>query len=262
MDYVVVCVAAMLASALTLFSGFGLGTLLLPAFAIFFPIPVAVAATAMVHLANNVFKLALVGRRAHAGTVLRFAVPAAAAAFVGAWLLGQLGELPSILAWRSWWGGAHEITWIGVVIAGVMIGFAVLELSPRFDSLSFAPGWIPVGGVISGFFGGLSGHQGALRTAFLSRAGLTKEAFIATGVVSAVVVDVARLGVYGREFYTARFGVIEPRVWWLVGSASVAAFVGAYVGSRLARKVTMRGVRVAVGVMLLVIGVLVGLGVV
>jgi len=40
-----------------LLSGFGLGTLLLPVFALFFPLPVAIAATALVHLANNFFKL-------------------------------------------------------------------------------------------------------------------------------------------------------------------------------------------------------------
>jgi acyl-CoA reductase-like NAD-dependent aldehyde dehydrogenase len=44
------------------------------------------------------------------------------------------------------------------------------------------PGYLPVGGLLSGFFGGLSGHQGALRSVFLLRAGLTKESFIATGV--------------------------------------------------------------------------------
>ena len=37
MEYVVVCLVALGASALTLFSGFGLGTVLMPAFALFFP---------------------------------------------------------------------------------------------------------------------------------------------------------------------------------------------------------------------------------
>ena len=71
MEYVVVCAVALVVSALTLFSGFGLGTLLMPAFALFFPVPVAIAATAVVHLANNVFKVALVGRRADWSVVVR-----------------------------------------------------------------------------------------------------------------------------------------------------------------------------------------------
>lgn len=48
----------------------------------------------------------------------------------------------------------------------------------------FPPHWLPLGGLLSGFFGGLSGNQGALRSAFLLKAGLSKEAFIATGTVS------------------------------------------------------------------------------
>ena len=51
---------------------------------------------------------------------------------------------------------------------------------------------------MSGFIGGVSGHQGALRSAFLLRfkASITKESFIATNVVIAVFVDVVRLAVY------------------------------------------------------------------
>jgi len=41
---------------------FGLGTILTPVLAVFFPMPIAVAATAVVHLSNNLFKVFLVGR--------------------------------------------------------------------------------------------------------------------------------------------------------------------------------------------------------
>jgi uncharacterized protein len=72
MDLVAVCVAVLFASGLTLFSGFGLGTILTPVFALFFPVPAAIAMTAVVHLANNVFKIGLVGRDADWGTIARF----------------------------------------------------------------------------------------------------------------------------------------------------------------------------------------------
>jgi hypothetical protein len=60
----IVGVTAFVASGLTLFSGFGLGTVLLPVFSLFLPVPLAVAATAVVHFANNLFKLGLVGTAA------------------------------------------------------------------------------------------------------------------------------------------------------------------------------------------------------
>lgn len=64
MDYALIAATAFVASGLTLFSGFGLGTVLLPAFALFLPVPAAIAATAVVHLLNNLFKGGLVGRNA------------------------------------------------------------------------------------------------------------------------------------------------------------------------------------------------------
>ena len=87
MTAIAVCLIAFGASALTFFSGFGLGTLLLPAFAFFYPIEIAVASTAVVHFLNGLFKLLLVGRHADRRTVLRFGIPAIPAAFLGAWLL-------------------------------------------------------------------------------------------------------------------------------------------------------------------------------
>lgn len=53
LSYIVLSATALATSALTLFSGFGLGTILTPVFAIFFPIEVAIASTAVVHLSNE-----------------------------------------------------------------------------------------------------------------------------------------------------------------------------------------------------------------
>lgn len=57
MEYILICSDAFVASGVTLFSGFGLGTvLLMPVFAVFFPVP-AIVLTAIVHFLNNLFKL-------------------------------------------------------------------------------------------------------------------------------------------------------------------------------------------------------------
>ncbi len=82
MDFVIVCLVALGASGLTLFSGFGLGTLLLPAFLLFFPADLAVAMTALVHFLNNTFKLILLGRHADRSVAIRFGIPAIVASFV------------------------------------------------------------------------------------------------------------------------------------------------------------------------------------
>lgn len=134
MELVLIGVSALLVSGLTLFSGFGLGTVLMPVFALFFPLPLAIAATAVVH-------------------------------------------------------------------------------------------------------------------------------FVATGVVSAVIVDAARLVVYGASFMAGNFAqsqeLLAP-----VAVGTICAFVGSFLGKRMLQKVTLRTVQVVVAVAMLLIGVGLAVGLV
>jgi hypothetical protein len=259
MEYLLISTVAMVVSALTLFSGFGLGTVLMPVFALFFPVPVAVAATAIVHLANNLFKVVLMGRWANWSIVSRFALPATIMAIVGAALLTLVDRLPPLYSYQVG-DQPHQISVVKLVIALVIIAFALFDLLPGFRDLTFDPKYLPLGGMLSGFFGGLSGNQGALRSAFLIKAGLDKEAFVGTGVVATVLVDVARLLVYGLAFYTTNFVQLEAGILGLVLAATLAAFLGAVLGRRLLKKVTLHTVQVIVGVGLILLGIGLGSG--
>lgn len=252
MEYLLVCTVALLVSGLTLFSGFGLGTLLMPAFALFFPVPVAVAATAVVHLANNLFKVFLVGRQADWGVLARFALPGAAAAMIGAAALQLFAHFPPLMEYQLG-GQLHQITLVKLVIGGLIVAFAAFELLPTLTALAFDRRYLVLGGLLSGFFGGLSGNQGALRSAFLIRAGLSKEAYIGTGTVAAVVVDTARLLVYGLGFYASAMQDAVA-VGNLVIAATLAAFGGAFLAKRLLHKVTLLLLQRLVGVLLVLIG--------
>jgi uncharacterized membrane protein YfcA len=252
MELFVIAIVALAAAALTLFSGFGLGTILMPVFALFFPVPVAIAATAVVHLANNLFKLGLMARQADWHVVFRFGLPAALAAVAGAMLLGWIDMAPVLAHW-SWSGRHFEITLIKAVIGLLIMTFALLELWPRFQGLALPTRLMPVGGLLSGFFGGLSGNQGALRSAFLIKAGLTKEAFVATGAVVAVMVDVVRILVYGTATLASHFE--QSRVLAVpVLIATLCAFAGSWLGKKLLTKVTLHSVQITVAATMLVIG--------
>jgi uncharacterized protein len=253
MHYLIICLCAFLASGLTLFSGFGLGTLLLPVMALFFPIDAAIALTAVVHCLNNLFKFALLGRHADKGTVLRFGLPAILAALLGARLLLWLSHLQPLLAYQFL--GLHlQVLPVKLVVAGLMILFALFELLPRFAEVAVEKQYLPLGGLLSGFFGGLSGHQGALRAPFLLKSGLSKESFIATGVVISLMVDIPRIAVYSANLPILRTSGNLP----LLAAAVLAAFAGAFLGNRLLKKVTLRGIQILVALMLL--GISVGLG--
>ncbi|KAF5033148.1 Sulfite exporter TauE/SafE [anaerobic digester metagenome] len=248
MEYIVICLASLAVSGLTLFSGFGLGTVLTPVMAIFFPIETAVAVTAVVHFANNLFKLTLFGRQSDWGVTLRFGLPALVASFAGAWVLVKVSGLEPLFSY-SVAGGEFFVTPVKLLVGVLIVFFAVLELRGG-KKQAIPASWLPVGGVVSGFFGGLSGNQGAFRSAFLLGAGLGKEAFIATGVVLACIVDVTRLGVYagmaGSHMITENAG--------LVVAASLSAFLGVHYSRKVLKKMTIQTVRVLVGVMLLLLG--------
>ncbi len=248
MKYLLICFTALFTSGLTLFSGFGLGTLLMPAFAIFFPLPVAVGLTAIVHFLNNLFKLALLGRHADRKIVVAFGLPAVLAAFLGARALYWLSALPPLACYQAF---GHNLTVdpVKLSIGLLLIAFALLEAIPSLEKLSFDRKYLPLGGTFSGFFGGLSGNQGALRSAFLIRCGLSKEAFIASGVVVACLVDLTRLGVYAAKFSALDIKANAA----LLTAAAFSAFLGAWLGNRLLQKITVRAVQLTVTAMLFLI---------
>jgi uncharacterized protein len=257
MEIIVLCVAALVTSLLTFFSGFGLGTILTPVFAIFFPIEIAIALTGVVHFLNNLFKLVLVGKNADRQVVMRFGIPAFFAAMAGAFLLLQISQFDPIM---SYFVGTREfhVTPVKLIIAMLLIFFALMEIVPALKNLEFGKNRLVAGGMLSGFFGGLSGHQGALRSAFLIRSGLSKEAFVATGIVIACIIDFSRLGVYSTRFLKS--GLQDNAT--LVAAATLSAFAGAYFGSKLLAKVTMSTIQMIVTIMLIILSVGIGLGII
>jgi uncharacterized membrane protein YfcA len=256
-EYITICLAALLSSGLTLYSGFGLGTILVPVFAVFFPIDIAIALTAIVHFLNNIFKLVMLGKSADKNVVIKFGIPAILFAFLGAYVLVLLTGMQPLFRY-SISNKVFNITTIKLTIAVLLVFFALFDLVPRFTNLQFDKKYLSLGGVLSGFFGGLSGNQGALRSAFLIRAGLSQKAFIASGVVIACLVDFSRLTVYSKQIIAAS----DEINYALITSATLSAFAGAYVGNRLVKKVTIKMLHYIVAAMLFAFGLLLGVGII
>jgi len=261
MHYVIVAFAAFFVSGLTLLSGFGLGTLLMPVFALFFPVEVAIAATAVVHGANNIFKIGMVGKHADKTLVIHFGVPAIIAAFAGAAALGYVSHFGEIARYSL---GARTavITPIKLVMGVLMLAFALFELLPRLRELKFDRKYLFIGGILSGFFGGFSGHQGALRSAFLVKMGVSTGAFVGTNAVIGFMVDMARIITYAATFLLAKTtSPIGPDQWPLILTGTLAAFVGVMISKRFLHKITMKMVQTLTGALLLAIALALGSGI-
>ncbi len=256
MEHIIIPIVALLASLLTFFSGFGLGTLLTPFLVLFFPAEIAIALTGIVHLLNNLFKIGLVGKKINWEIGLKFGIPAIIGAFIGALILHQLSDSTSIYSYQ-FYSKTNDVTFIKITIAVLMIGFSLFELVPRLKNLEFEKDKMYIGGIISGFFGGLSGNQGALRSAFLIRFGLSKEVYIATGVLIACCIDITRLSVY---FENLSYHSLKENSTLLI-ITTLAAFMGAFIGNKLLKKVTLIFIQRTVAILILLIAVGLGSGI-
>lgn len=257
MEFVVICLAAFLTAILTFFSGFGLGTILMPVFAIFFPVEIAIALTGVVHFSSNIYKVILVGKNASKDVLLSFGVPAILAALVGAWLLLKIAEMTSLYQYQMF-NKVYEITIVKLIVSILLIAFSVLEIVPSFKKIQFNKRRLVLGGLLSGFFGGLTGMQGAIRSAFLIKSGLSKKTYIATGVVISCLVDFTRLSVYASRFKEANLQEHAS----LIISAVLAAIAGASIGNLILKKITLKFIQGLVASMLVLIGIALGAGII
>lgn len=255
MEIITISITAFFVAILTFFSGFGLGTILTPVMMIFFPVELAIALTGVVHFFNNIFKLFLVGRYTNKVVLFRFGIPAVIAAIIGSWVLLNISDLQPLFTYEVS-GRGFEVYPVKFIVSILLIIFAGIDLIPYFNALQFGKDKLPIGGALSGFFGGLSGNQGALRSAFLIKAGLSKEAFVGTAVVVSTFVDITRLSIYATGFEKA--GLTDNLD--LVISATLAAIAGAFLGNKLLKKVTLRFLQVSIAIMLILISIALGAG--
>ena len=167
----------------------------------------------------------------------------------------RLNKLPPLFNYQIG-ESIFEVDLVKLIVSILLIIFTLIDLIPYFSKLEFNKNKLPLGGALSGFFGGLSGNQGALRSAFLIKLGLSKEAFIATAAVVSTFVDVTRLSVYASRFTKSGLTDNIP----LLICATLAGIAGAFIGNRLLKKVTLKFIQVFVSVLLILVSIALGAG--
>jgi uncharacterized membrane protein YfcA len=238
-EYLILSVLSFIAGGLTLFTGFGLATLLLPVFTIFLPIEIAVASTAVVHLINNLYKFFIFFKNTNWRIVVSFGINAAIAAVIGSLTLNFL---------------SLQSQKLDVVMGTVIIFIALFEISP-LRKLEIKPKYLPLGGLISGFFGGFSGHQGMFRSIFLVKSGLDTKKFIATGVAIAVLVDITRLTIYGNTIFDSSVQNFQQYLFPIFIS-TLSAIFGVWMATDLVTKMNIKIITNFIAFLMIVIGLL------
>jgi uncharacterized membrane protein YfcA len=225
--------ASVLAGAVAAVSGFGIGSLLTPLLMFWMPAAHAVAVTAIPHAIATTIRWFRLRSDVHGPTFQQFGIASAIGGLAGAALQSRLAgpTLTSLLA-------------VLLVIAGST------ELARRPLPLPQTGFWRIVGGILSGFFGGLVGNQGGIRAAALLGFRLQPRQLVATATAAALLVDAARVPIY---LLSSGPVIVGTARLWIV--ASVGVTVGTFLGVPLLSRIPESMYRRIVGGLLLVLGI-------
>jgi len=219
-------------STLTLLTGFGVGTILTPTFALLYDVKTAVLLVSIVHLTNNLLKFGLFRRNVNLSILRRFG------------LVSIIGAL----------AGSFAQSFLQSSIVAIALG-CFLIVTGSLEFLPVNPFRIPrsfdqAGGFLSGLMGGIIGNQGAIRSAYLLNYDLTKESFIGTGTAIAILIDLTRIPVY----LTHQAVTIETAGPGLL-VVILVAFGGTFLGKRLLRHLSLGRFRRVVASFLILVGI-------
>ena len=209
-EVLLVAIGAFIAAALTVPAGFGLSTILTPFVLLMMGPHEAIAVVAVVHGAHNAGKFAALRENVDFAAFRRYGIWLVIGAILGATLQNEVPHRPLL-----------------ALIGAFLVLLPILTLSERWTGYRIPETNDRVGGFGSGFMGGLTGHQGALRAMFLTRRLPDKMAYAATASVLALCVDLSRIPIY----VLFRYDEIAPHLQLTIVLV-VAALLGVRIGKR------------------------------
>jgi uncharacterized protein len=172
---------------------------------------VAVAAVAVPHAIATAFRCWRLRASIDLHVLTRFGLLSAAGALAGALLYTRLG-----------------LTTLTQILGGLLVLTSLAQLT------GWTSRWRPRGplvailGVMSGFFGGVAGNQGGLRSAALLAFQLPPTRFVATATATGVLVDMAR-----TPIYLWQSGATLLTLWLPIAIAAAGVLIGTVLGERI-----------------------------
>jgi uncharacterized membrane protein YfcA len=211
----IVFAVSVLAGALASVTGFGMGSLITPVFALIVDTRLAVAAVSVPHVIGTALRFMLLSGSIDRRVLVQFGLTSAAGGLIGALLHERVSN-----------------RWLTLVFAAVLIFAAISQATGLARRLRFPGAAAWMAGALSGLLGGLVGNQGGIRSAALVAFGLPKARFVATATAVALFVDGARLPVY---LATAHDGMWT--MWRIIGLSTAGVVVGTLLGSRVLTRI-------------------------
>ena len=206
---------AIVAGTIAAIAGFGIGSVLTPAMAYWYPAKLAVAAVSIPHLVATAYRLWLVREHVDLSILRSFGAMSAAGGLTGA--IAQ-----TLLASR----------YLEIVLAVLLMFVGIGGWLGYTKKLRFTGIWAWLSGAVSGFLGGLVGNQGGLRSGAMLGLGVPRDDFIATATATGVIVDLARMPIYVATQWRELQTIALP-----ISVMTIGVLIGTSAGIRLLRKV-------------------------
>jgi uncharacterized protein len=230
---IVLFVVAAIAGAVAAVAGFGIGSLLTPLVSIETGAKLAVTLVSIPHAAATALRCWRLRRHVDWQVFRGFGLASAGGGLVGAAIHARASS-PAL----------------GATLGALLVFAGLSTLTGLADRLRFRGAAALAAGGLSGFFGGLVGNQGGIRSAALLGIDLGRDAFVATATASALVVDAARVGLYLASDHAA-----VVRHWSIVVVATAGALLGTLGGERVLRRIPEPVFRRVVAVTLVMLGI-------
>lgn len=215
--------------------GFGIGSFVTPMLTLKVGIGVAVASVSIVHFLGTITRFLFWKKYINKKILLSFGLTSAVGGLIGALL--------------------HNVFYNNVltIIFGCLLVFAgTMELTGLSEKIRFSGILAWIAGGFSGFFGGLVGNQGGIRSASMLGFNLKQKEFVATATGIALMVDIARVPVYlitqGKQILS---------IWQYIAIAAVGVLIGTEIGIWFLEKIPEKIFKKVVAGIILTVGLFV-----
>ncbi|MDD5556878.1 MAG: sulfite exporter TauE/SafE family protein [bacterium] len=221
-----------LAATVGTITGFGTSTIMIPILVQFMPPVEAIFLVAIIHWFGDIWKVALFRSGVRARLILLFGIPGLLAGFGGASITLEADQAVLLK-----------------ILGGFIAAYALFLLLQRSFRVPANTATALGGGALSGFFAGVFGIGGAIRSMFLSAFDLPKEVYIATAGAIGLMVDAMRIITYIAG------GTTLPRhLWHGLLLFIPLSFLGAGIARKVVGMIPQNRFRLVVGAFLFVIG--------
>ena len=213
-------------------TGFGTSTIMVPVLSFFLPIPQTLLFVGIIHWFGDIWKMLFFKKGFNWKLIILFGIPGIITSFLAASLPITL---PELLLQRS----------LGLFL---VLYVAFLFFAPNWKMKASNSGAL-LGGTLSGFFSGIFGVGGAIRSTFLTAFDLPKSVFLFTSGVIGLLIDSSRLSQYLLSNIKLNSSLTKTLILCIPVS-----FLGAFIAKKLVDKIPQKSFRLFITFALFLVG--------